>query len=237
MKDGEKLTKKINYYPVFLNLKDKLCVVVGGGKVAERKVLSLLNAQAIVKVISPEVTLVLNELFDKGEIIWEKREYQEGDLEGAWLVIAATNNFEVQKKILEEAEKRKIFCNIVDVPELCSFIVPSVIKRGDLVLAISTSGASPAVAKRIRESLEELFGWEYDVYLKLMKHLREQILNMELPPEEKEIKLQRLALAPIPKYIKNRDIELLKTIVEKEGLIFPSDLFESLKTNKVSTTT
>lgn len=237
MKAGERLIEERVYYPAFLNLRDRLCVVIGGGRVAERKVLALLEAKARVKVISPELTQTLVELFNEKKITWEKREYREGDLEGAWLVIAATNDPEIQKKVLEEAEKRKIFCNVVDVPELCSFIVPSVIRRGDLVLAISTSGSSPAVARRIRETLERLFGWEYEVYLKLMKSLREQILNMQLSPEEKEQKLQRLALAPIPGYIKSGDIELIRTIIEKEGLTFPSALFELTETNRASTTT
>lgn len=237
MRAGERLIEEKAYYPAFLDLKDKFCVVIGGGKVAERKILALLEVKARVKVISPELTQTLVELFNQRKITWEKREYREGDLEGAWLVIAATNDPETQKKISEEAEKRRIFCNVVDVPELCSFIVPSVIRRGELVLAISTSGSSPAVARRIREILERFFGWEYEVYLRLMKNLRNQILNMKLPPEEKELKLQRLALAPIPVYIRNRDIELLKTIIEKEGLTFPSALFELTETNRVSTTT
>ncbi len=215
----------MRYYPVFLNLKAKLCVVIGGGKVAERKVNSLLEAGAIVKVISPELTPVLKELAETGKIFWEKREYKKGDIEGAWLVISATNNPSVQKSVYTEAEEKKIFCNVVDVPELCSFIVPSVVKRGDLQIAISTSGASPAVARRLREQLEELFGKEYEIYLKLLKNLREQILKSNWDREKKEKTLQNLALAPIPKYIKNKDFHLLKTLIEKLGLTLPSDLF------------
>jgi precorrin-2 dehydrogenase/sirohydrochlorin ferrochelatase len=225
LKDGEKLTNV--YFPVFLNLEGKLCVVIGGGKVGERKVLSLLQAKAFVKLISPEATPVLQKLAEEGQILWEKRIYQPGDLEGAWLVVAATNDPSTQRSIYDEANAKRVFCNMVDVPEFCSFIVPSVVKRGSLTIAISTSGASPAVARRIRESLEMQFGPEYEIYLKLMENLRKQILELNLSPTEKEIKLHRLAMAPIPQYIRNRDLDLLKTIIEKEGLIFPSELFES----------
>ncbi|MBZ4682200.1 MAG: bifunctional precorrin-2 dehydrogenase/sirohydrochlorin ferrochelatase [Thermodesulfobacterium sp.] len=202
-------------------------MVIGGGKVGERKVLSLLQAKAFVKLISPEATPVLQKLAEEGQILWEKRIYQPGDLEGAWLVVAATNDPSTQRSIYDEANAKRVFCNMVDVPEFCSFIVPSVVKRGSLTIAISTSGASPAVARRIRESLEMQFGPEYEIYLKLMENLRKQILELNLSPTEKEVKLHRLAMAPIPQYIRDRDLDLLKTIIEKEGLIFPSELFES----------
>ena len=219
------------YFPIFLNIENKLCIVVGGGKVAERKIKSLLRAKARVKVISPELTPKLKKWAEEGKFVWEKRVYQIGDLEGAWLVIAATNDPEVQKEIYQEAEQKRVFCNVVDVPEFCSFIVPSVVRRGKLAIAISTSGASPAVARRLRETLEELIGEEYEIYIELMKNLRDQILNLNLSSQEKEAKLQKLALIPIPRYIKYGDLELLKTVIEKEGLIFPSALFESLRTS------
>ncbi|MCD6490045.1 MAG: bifunctional precorrin-2 dehydrogenase/sirohydrochlorin ferrochelatase [Thermodesulfobacterium sp.] len=214
------------YFPVFLNLKDKLCLVIGGGKVAERKVENLLKTGAKVKVISPEVTPALKKLVEEGKIEWERRVYKKRDLNSAWLIIAATNNPKAQKEIYKEAEEKRIFCNVVDVPELCSFIVPSTIKRGLLTIAISTSGVSPAVARRLRETLEEIIGEEYNFYLELMKNLRKQILSLNLSAEEKEKKLQKLAMAPIPRYIKYKDFELLKILIEKEGLTFPVEIFE-----------
>lgn len=217
---------RTNYFPVFLDLKDKLCLVIGGGKVAERKVENLLKAGARVRVISPEVTHILKRLAEESKIEWEKRMYKEGDLDSVWLVIAATNDPETQRKIYKEAEEKRIFCNVVDVPEFCSFIVPSVVRRGPLTIAISTSGVSPAVAKRIRENLEELIGEEYVSYLELMENLRKQILSLNLSAEEKEKKLQKLALAPIPLYIKYKDFELLKNLIEKEELVFPTSIFE-----------
>jgi len=214
------------FFPAFLNLKDKLCIVIGGGKVAERKVNNLLKVGAKVKVISPEVTTTIKKLAEEGKIEWEKKLYEKGDLNSAWLVIAATNDPEVQKEVYMEAEERGIFCNVVDVPSLCSFIVPSVIRRGFLNIAISTSGKVPAVTRRLRETLEEIIGKEYEVYIELMENLRKQILALNLSIEEKEQKLQKLALAPIPRYIKYGDFELLKVLIEKEGLTFPVELFE-----------
>lgn len=208
----------IELYPVFLNLKDRLCVVVGGGNVAERKVQGLLHTGAKIKVISPELTETLHTLNEEGKIIWIPRGYQPGDLQGAFLVITATNNPQVQKEVFQEAEERGIPCNIVDNPQLCSFIVPSLIRRGELIIAISTSGASPAVAKRLREQLELLFSEEFSLYLKVMRLIREEILNSNLSSEEKEKKLQTLALAPIFNYLKRGDYDLLMAILEKEGL-------------------
>lgn len=206
------------FYPIFLRLKDKLCVVVGGGVVAERKVLGLLTAGAKVKVISPELTEKLKNLNDEGKITWISREYQRGDLQGAFLVISATNNPKVQEEVYQEAGERGIPCNVVDNPKLCSFIVPSVIRRGDLTIAISTSGISPAVARRLREQLELIFPEEFSIYLNLMKIIREEILNSNLSYSEKEKKLQIFALAPILTYLESGDYELLRAILEKEGL-------------------
>lgn len=223
------------FFPVFLNLRDKLCIVIGGGKVAERKVENLIKVNAKVKIISPDLTPTLKKLAEEGKIEWERRVYKKGDLDSAWLVIAATNDPNTQKEIYNEAEEKRIFCNIVDVPELCSFIVPSIIRRGFLTIAISTSGISPAVARRIRETLEEIIGEEYILYLELMKNLRKQVLDLNLSTQEKEEKLQKLALAPIPRYIKYGDFELLKVLIEKEGLTFPFELFEKYFPDTFST--
>lgn len=223
------------FYPIFLNLKGKLCVVIGGGEIAERKIEKLLFSQAMVKVIAPQITSRIENWYKEQKILWEKREYQNGDLEGAWLVIAATNDPEVQKKVAQEAEERKIFCNVVDQPSLGSFIVPSVIKRGDLILAISTSSASPAVSKRLREELESILGPEYKIYIELMKNLRDQILRDEkLSSYEKALKLQRLAMTPLAKYIKYKDFKLLEAILQKENLKIPWEIFYSYFPNIIS---
>ena len=199
-------------------------MVVGGGKVAERKVEALLSAGARVRVIAPQVTAELRRWAEEGRIELELRPYQEGDLSGAWLAIAATDDPEVQKRVFSEAEARGLFCNVVDKPELCSFIVPSVVRRGRLQLAISTSGASPATARRIRERLEEIFGPEWALYLELMAYWRQEILSRGLPEEERRTLFHRLALAPIPEWIRQGDWHYLRALAQKEGLPLPRDL-------------
>ena len=232
MKAGEKL---ISYYPAFLKLEGKKCVVIGGGKVAERKILSLLEANAIVVLVSPDATLFLAKLAEEGKITWIKDIFKADYLEEAWLVFACTNQRDVQREVFQACEERKIFCNVVDQPDVSSFIVPSVVKRGALTLAISTSGASPAVSRRLRERLERLFGEEYASYLELMRRIRESILSKGLPQEEKERKLQVLALAPLDIYLKNKDYALIKAILEKEGLSEVILEFEPLFHDKAST--
>ena len=220
--------KLINYYPVFLNLKNKLCVVIGGGKVAERKIKSLLECEAHIKLISPEITEDLKKLWQEKKIEWEQRRYKEGDLKGAFLVIAATSDKEVQKKIFKEAEERGIFCNVVDVPELCTFIVPSVIRRGELCIAISTSGASPALSRRIREKLEKEFSPSWEHHLKLIRHIRQELLSSNLSSEEKEKKLTQFAFVPFYIYFERKEIDLIESILKKENISLPSWLKESL---------
>ncbi|HHI98052.1 MAG TPA: bifunctional precorrin-2 dehydrogenase/sirohydrochlorin ferrochelatase [Thermodesulfatator atlanticus] len=208
------------YYPIFLKVEQKLCVVIGGGPVAERKITSLLEAGARVKVIAPEVTERIKILAREGKIIWEERPYRSGDLKDAFLVIAATNNPQVQEEVFAEAEERKIFCNVVDKPALCSFIVPSVVKRGRLQIAISTSGASPALAKRLREQLEELFGPEYAEYLELMAAWRKEILARELSEAERQKLFEQLVLAPIPLWLKRGERDLVKALAQSLALPF-----------------
>jgi len=237
LRDGEKLIKNsgIRYYPAFLKIEGKKCVVIGGGKVAERKILSLLEANAIVVLVSPDATSVLVKLAEEGKITWIRDTFKPDYLEGAWLVFACTNQRDVQRDVFQACEERNIFCNVVDHPDVSSFIVPSVIKRGALTLAISTSGASPAVSRRLRERLERLFGEEYALYLELMRRIRETILSKGLPQEEKERKLQVLALAPLDLYFKNKDYALIKAILEKEGLSELIPAFEPLFHDKAST--
>ena len=192
--------------------------MVGGGKVAERKVKNLLAYGAQVVVISPEVTPLLEEWSRQGKIELLARGFQEGDLEGAFLVVAATNAPEVQKAVANEAERRGIPCNVVDQPELSSFIVPSVIKRGRLQIAVSTSGASPAVARRLRETLEELFGPEYERYLELLARWRREILARPLSEAERRRIFEHLALAPLPQWIKRDEKEHIQALAKTYDL-------------------
>src|SRR6266446_2248924 len=138
------------FYPVFLELKDRPVLVVGGGAVAERKVESLLEAGASVTVVSPEVTPVLKERSAQGKIRLHLRRVAEPDLEGVMLVISATDEASIQKEVARWAASRRVLVNTVDQPDLCDFIVPAVVRRGDVTVAISTSGVSPALAAELR---------------------------------------------------------------------------------------
>ncbi|WP_446009260.1 precorrin-2 dehydrogenase/sirohydrochlorin ferrochelatase family protein [Candidatus Electrothrix sp.] len=164
-------------YPISLNISGKLCVVVGGGKVAERKVLSLLDAHAAVRIISPQLTMMLAEQAAKGAVQWCERGYQHGDLNEALLVFAATDNRLVQDAVVQDAQQAAILVNVVDAPERCDFQVPALVRKGDLNIAVSTNGASPALAAKIRQELDKRYGNEYAIVLRLMSLLRRKICS------------------------------------------------------------
>lgn len=144
-----------DYYPVYLNLMGKKCVVIGGGRIAEDKIAKLQNAGANVTIISPTITLALQEWAQRGDLDWQQREYRSGDLEGAFLSIASTNSRQVNQEVFQEAEARGVLMNVVDDPNQCTFISPSIVQRGPVTLAISTGGASPALARKLREALSK----------------------------------------------------------------------------------
>jgi precorrin-2 dehydrogenase/sirohydrochlorin ferrochelatase len=163
------------YYPISLDVSGKRCVVVGGGEVALRKVNALLEHEAIVQVISPELCAELEDLYVSGRIMAAKRPYAEGDLAGAFVAIAATDDADINRNVAAEAEKLRVLVNAVDTPSLSNFIVPSHLRRGDLSIAVSTGGASPALARRIRERLEGEFGKEYETLLALAGQVRSEL--------------------------------------------------------------
>lgn len=162
-------------YPIFVSLAGRKAVVIGGGRVAERKVEVLLDCGAEVELVSPELTEALAGWEREGRLRVQRREFRSGDTLGAWLVIAACGEEEVNRQVFEEAERGGIFCNVVDVPEMCSFQVPAVVQRGAMQIAISTGGASPALAKRLRKELEEKFGPWHETFLAGLSELREHI--------------------------------------------------------------
>jgi siroheme synthase-like protein len=143
------------HYPVYLNLTGKKCLVFGGGPIAEDKIAKLQSTGAQVTIVSPTVTPNLQAWAHRGDFQWQPREYQAGDMEGAFLSIAATNDRQVNHEIFQEAERLGVLINVVDDPEQCTFIAPAVVRRGQVTLAISTGGASPALARKLREALTE----------------------------------------------------------------------------------
>ena len=152
----------VPFYIACLRLSGRRCLVVGGGDVGLEKVEGLLTCDASVALIAPEAHEELERLADEGSIAWERRPYAgAGDLERAFLVIAATNDSEVNIAVHEHAEARAMLVNVVDVPPLCNFILPAIVRSGPLAIAVSTAGASPALAKRMKREISELFGEEY----------------------------------------------------------------------------
>jgi len=146
----------MSLFPIFLKLAGKRCVVVGAGNIAESKIESLLAAEARVTVVAPEASARVQEWAASGELTWEAREYRQGDLVGAFLVVAGTATPAVNRAVFAEAAARDILCNAVDDPPFCDFYFPSVVRRGELQIAISTAGESPALAQRLRKELKEL---------------------------------------------------------------------------------
>lgn len=141
------------YYPVFIDVKGRNCIIIGGGNIGEEKVHKLLDCDAKVEVISPEVNQGVQELADNDKLVWHQREYQKGDLAGAFIAIASTDNNEVNRQIAAEAQELNVLLNVVDVTHLCTFIAPAIARRGDVTIAASTGGASPALARKFRELL------------------------------------------------------------------------------------
>jgi precorrin-2 dehydrogenase / sirohydrochlorin ferrochelatase len=194
----------VKYYTICLvGLPARQTVVVGGGKVAARKVEGLLAAGAQVKVISPVLTLELQLLADSSEIIFLPRLYQDGDLDDAFLVIAATNDPAVNQSVWREAERRGCLVNVVDDPLHSNFILPAVVQRDDLSIAISTGGSSPALARRLRERLEKLIRPEYGILAGVMAELRPELIHDFPAGEARLLAALRVVDSDILKVIQN----------------------------------
>ncbi len=180
------------YYPVNLAVKEKPCLVVGGGQVAERKVKGLLDCGAQLFVVSPKATEYIQNLASNGLVDLALRHYKPADLDGKFLVIGATDDENTNQHVSRDASRQGILCNIADRPDACSFVLPAVVRQGDLVIAVSTSNQSPAVAKRIRKSLEKEFGPEYAVLIALMGAIRRKLLDDGKSPEAHKKDFERL---------------------------------------------
>jgi precorrin-2 dehydrogenase/sirohydrochlorin ferrochelatase len=160
------------FYIACLRLSGRRCVVVGGGNIGLEKVEGLLACDADVTLIAPEADPALVELSLEGSITWERREYQSTDLDQALIVIAATSDTDTNVRVFEDAERRAMLVNVVDVPPLCNFILPAIVRTGPLAVAISTAGASPALAKRMKREIGELFGEPYATLAVLLNDVR-----------------------------------------------------------------
>ncbi len=171
------------YYPVYLNLTGKRCVIIGGGTIAQGKIGGLKQAGCQITVISPQVTPGIRQAAQRGDITLLERTYQPGDLEGAFIGVAATNVWHVNREIFEEAERLGVLLNVVDDPDLCSFIAPSIVKREPVTLAISTGGASPALARKLRETLADAEALEWadlsDVLARARRIIKERRIAID----------------------------------------------------------
>ena len=172
-----KSSVKNGYYPLLLDIAQKPCIVLGGGKVAERKAKMLLRFDAKVKLISPEVTNTLRLLAQKGKIDIVRRQYRTTDLRNVSLVFAATDDEKTNNKIRDDARRRNIPVNVVDNPDLCGFIVPSIIKKGPIVIAISTSGVLPLLSKKLRKEIDAVVTKDYIRYADTIGKFRKYIIN------------------------------------------------------------
>lgn len=198
----------MRYYPIHLDVKNRNCLVVGGGTVGKRKVNTLLMCDARVTVVSLDPTPQLKKLAAERSIILRERAYRSADLKGMFLVIGATDDEKLNRQISKDAEQIGILCNIADRPEACNFILPSIVQRGDLVITISTSGQSPALAKHIRRKMEAQFGGEYADFLLLMGAIRKKLLSQTHEPEAHKALFNQL--------IDSNLIELLRTGQKRE---------------------
>ena len=208
------------YYPIFLNLKNKSVIIIGGGKVAERKVVTLLKTGADLTVISPELTKKIEREKLKGRIKHIRRQYRKGDLKNAFLVIAATDSPNVNEQVSKDAP---CLVNVVDTPHLCNFIVPSVIKRNPLTIAVSTSGISPALSRSIRSELEKMYGSEFSEYLKLLIRIRTEAMRVIKDKRKRGEFLKAIASEKI--------IEMLREKGFKETQRLAEDLLRKAKTS------
>ena len=170
----------MSLFPLFLKLTGRPCLVIGGGQLAESKIESLRAAEARVTVIAPDVSPAIAELADSGEIVWLERPYAPGDIaDGTFLVVTATNRPEVNRAVYLEATSKSILCNAVDDPPYCDFYFPSIVRRGDLQIAISTAGQSPALAQRLRKELNDALPLDLGPWLAELGNLRREVLQLE----------------------------------------------------------
>ncbi len=208
-----------SYYPLFVNLRGKKVVVVGGGKVAERKILSLLKARADVTVISPKITKKIENERCKGNLKLISRQYRKGDLDNAFLVIVATDCPVTNEKVSKDAP---CLLNVVDTPGLCNFIVPSTVNRGPLTIAVSTGGVSPALSRSIRRELEKEFGSEFAHYLESLRKIRAEAVEVIRDKRKRSRFLKALASDKLLEMLRKKGFKETKRIAE--------DLFKRAKT-------
>ncbi|HEY0264654.1 MAG TPA: bifunctional precorrin-2 dehydrogenase/sirohydrochlorin ferrochelatase [Granulicella sp.] len=183
----------MDLFPIFLKLTARPCLVIGGGNLAESKIESLRAANGKVTVIAPTATTRILDWAAGGDITWIEREYRDGDVQDYFLVVAATDEPAVNRAVYHEAVASNVLCNAVDDPPFCDFYFPSVVRRGDLQIAISTAGASPALAQRLRKEINAALPLDAGEWLTDLGNLRREVVQMEPLNEERKWLLHQLA--------------------------------------------
>ncbi|MBN2325786.1 MAG: bifunctional precorrin-2 dehydrogenase/sirohydrochlorin ferrochelatase [Candidatus Omnitrophica bacterium] len=191
------------FYTACLNIRNKPVLVVGGGEVARRKAAALCDCGAKATVVSPKLESVLEYMAFQKEIVWIERHFEPGDVEGMFMVIAATDSREVNRAVSDLCHKKNILCNVADAVEECSFIAPSTIERGPLTIAVSTSGISPALAASIRQELELAYGEEYGAFLEMFAALRPHVIETFPSPHARQKIYERMIASRALSLIRN----------------------------------
>lgn len=200
----------MKYYPIFLNVRGRPCLVAGGGRVGQRKTVTLVSAGANVTVVSPEFC---DPLAGMPGIRKKKRPFRPEDLDGVFLVFAATSDPAVNQWIQAEARKARVLCNSADEPDQGDFILPAVMSRGDLICAVSTSGASPALARKIRMDLDQAYGPEYAVFLTIMRRVRKKLLAAGHDPDGHRRVFRTLMEKNLPGLLAANDIPAVDAVL------------------------
>lgn len=204
----------MKYYPIFLDINDRDCLVVGGGPVGVRKAVNLEKCGANIKLISDEFSARFDEL-QKTSICFVKKRYEKEDVKGMFLVFAATNNADLNQQIKDDALEFNILCNVADAPDKSNFLVPSTVDRGKLILAVSTSGSSPALAKKIRQDLERQFGPEYSKMLQLMWKIRKMLLSSVHNSDDNKAIFYTLIEKGLVELIKSEDEKKINAVLHE----------------------
>ncbi len=205
----------MNYYPVCLNIAGRPCLIIGGGQVAERKVGGLLDCGAEVCIISPLLSSGLRRLYEQGAVSWRQRGYESDDVRGAFLVMAATDDHEVQDMVVADCGRYNIPLNVADVPDKCNFILPALMRRGSLSIAISTSGKSPALARELKERFREEIGMEFELLNDMMGLLRAEVMGRGLTQKQNESLFREILAARPAVWIKEHNWPSLLAHLEK----------------------
>lgn len=220
----------MRYYPVCLDIQNRPCLVVGGGQVGTRKVNTLLACGAAVTVISPEATDQLIALAEGGRITLKQRAYRSTDQDRMFLVIGATDDQALNDRIHVDAENAGRLCNIADQPRYCNFVLPAIVEQGDLMIAISTSGNSPAFAKHLRRQLQAQFGPEYGIFLALMGAARARLLKRAHAPEAHKPLFEQLIAQGLLEMIRNDDRGRINVLLTR--VLGPDFTYETLMGDK-----